>query len=189
MIRLFFVLSLFFITACNSILHTPRIKANNICNVLDQHRSWNQSLENVEKNWGVEKNLVLAFIHQESRFQSNARPGKDAHIANNTPSNAYGFAQVKKETWEWYQFKVQNHHGVRDNFHDAIDFIGWYINVSTKRLNISKRDVLRQYLAYHEGHGGFERKTFIKKPWLIAVAKKVSRKAQTYKKQLRNCDR
>lgn len=176
-------------TACHSISiqHTKKKKVNNICEVLNNHQDWQDSLVEVEKKWGVEKNLILAFIHQESRFQSNAKPHKNAHIHNNTPSNAYGFAQVKDETWDWYQFKTHNYKGVRDNFDDAVDFMGWYIGVSTNRLNISKKDVLRQYLAYHEGHGGFERKTFIQKPWLIAVAKKVSRKAKVYKNQLRNC--
>ena len=174
-------------TACHSTQHTTKIKVNNICDVLNKHNDWYYALKKVERKWGIEKHLILAFIHQESRFQSNARPHKDAHVANNTPSNAYGFAQAKTETWSWYQSKTQNYNGVRDDFDDATDFMGWYIDESTNRLKISKRDVLRQYLAYHEGQGGFEQKTFIQKPWLIAVAKKVARKAQLYKNQLKRC--
>jgi hypothetical protein len=186
--RLFFIFYLLSISACFS-TQTKKIKANNICDVLSNHTNWYHSLEDVEKKWNVRKDLILAFIHQESRFQSDARPHKDVHIANNTLSNAYGFAQVKDETWDWYQTKTQHYNARRDVFADAIDFMGWYMNESTKRLRISKRDVVRQYLSYHEGQGGFEQRTFLKKPWLLKVAKKVQKKAKLYRSQLKRCEK
>ena len=41
-----------------------------------------------------------------------------------------------------------------------------------------------QYLAYHEGHGGYNKKTYENKAWLIDVAKNVEKKSNTYKNQL-----
>ena len=75
----------------------------------------------------------------------------------------------------------------RDNFSDAIDFVGWYANQSNLRSKISKTDAYRQYLAYHEGHGGFNKKSYEKKDWLISIAKKVENKSNTYKSQLSQC--
>jgi hypothetical protein len=186
--RIFFIFYFLSISACFS-NNTQKIEANNICDVLEKNMDWYYSLEDVEKKWNVRKDLILAFIHQESRFQSDARPHKDAHVANNTPSNAYGFAQVKEETWDWYQTKTQHYNAKRDVFADAVDFMGWYINESSKRLKISKRDVVKQYLAYHEGQGGFEQRTFLKKPWLLKVVKKVLIKSRLYRSQLKRCEK
>ena len=41
----------------------------------------------------------------------------------------------------------------RDDFNDAIDFIGWYNDQSSRRSKISKSDAYNLYLAYHEGQG------------------------------------
>lgn len=75
----------------------------------------------------------------------------------------------------------------RDDFEDVTDFIGWYGNYSHKKLGISKWDAYNQYLAYHEGHGGWKRKTFNTKPWLIKVAKKVERRSASYAAQIQRC--
>ena len=53
---------------------------------------------------------------------------------------------------------------------------------------ISKWDAYNQYLAYHEGHGGYKRKTFRNKDWLVKVAKKVDQRARDYGAQLKRCE-
>ena len=50
-----------------------------------------------------------------------------------------------------------------------------------------KNDVLNHYLAYHEGRGGFQKKTYNKKKWLLNVAKKVQNQAAIYTKQIKSC--
>jgi hypothetical protein len=40
----------------------------------------------------------------------------------------------------------------------------------------------------HEGHGGYKRKTYNGKPWLIKVAKKVDKRAGKYGAQLKGCE-
>jgi hypothetical protein len=57
------------------------------------------------------------------------------------------------------------------------------------KCGISKTDPYHLYLAYHEGHGGFNRRTYQKKTWLLRVARKVSNRAHSYGSQLASCER
>ena len=134
--------------------------------------------------------LQLAIIYQESHFASNAKPPRNkifGVIPGARPTTSFGFTQAKKATWDWYQLKTGNNSAKRDNFADAVDFVGWYINQSLLRSKISKTNAYRQYLAYHEGHGGYNKKTYENKAWLINVAKNVEKKSNTYKSQLSQC--
>jgi len=144
-----------------------------------------------QKKYGTPIHVQLAIIHQESSFKHNAKTER-THIFWVIPwgrkSTAYGYAQVKDGTWDWYKQKTGNRGADRDNFADATDFIGWYTDVSQKTLGISKWDAENQYLAYHEGHGGFKRKNYRKKPWLMKVAKKVQRNSLKYAAQLKKCE-
>ena len=67
------------------------------------------------------------------------------------------------------------------------DFIGWYINKTTKILKISKRDTYRQYLAYYKGWGDY--KNYSKDKKAIIYAKSVKDLANNYKKQLTMCQK
>ena len=129
-------------------------------------------------------------MHQESRFVATAKPARKklwGFIHGPRPSDAYGYSQAKDATWTWYERSSGNYGADRDNFDDAIDFIGWYNDVSHKTNGIAKDDGLRLYLAYNEGHGGYKRKTYRSKQWLVDVAKKVDRRAKTYNSQLAAC--
>ena len=53
---------------------------------------------------------------------------------------------------------------------------------------IKRNDTYRLYLAYHEGHGGFNRRTYRNKDWLLRVAGKVQSRAATYQRQLAACE-
>ncbi|MFZ1744391.1 MAG: hypothetical protein WAU17_00605 [Nitrospirales bacterium] len=96
-----------------------------------------------------------------------------------------GYAQAQNPVWEEYIEERDNSGADRDNFEDAIDFIGWYTNGSQKRFKVSKWDAYGQYLAYHECRGGYERETYEKKPWLKTVAKKVKLRATYDNQQLK----
>jgi hypothetical protein len=52
---------------------------------------------------------------------------------------------------------------------------------------VSKWDAYNQYLNYHEGRGGFSRKSYNKKPWLLKVARKMDNQANTYSQQFWGC--
>jgi len=176
-----------FISGCFS---TPAITVNNICNLMDEEVSWYRSVKAAEKKYGAPVYVALAIMYQESHFASDAKPPREklfGVVPWFRPTTAYGFAQVKDETWEWYQLKTGNYDADRDDFDDAIDFVGWYINQSEKLTGIARSDAYNQYLAYHEGHGGFNKKSYNSKPWLIKVARNVDENANRYKRQLNQC--
>ncbi len=169
---------------------TPAVTVNNICTLMDEEVSWYRSVKAAEKKYGAPAHVSLAIMYQESNFASDAKPPREklfGVVPWFRPTTAYGFAQVTDDTWEWYQLKTDNHSADRDDFDDAADFVGWYIMQSSKRLGIAKSDAYNQYLAYHEGLGGFKGKSYNKKPWLKKIATKVDNNAQRYKRQLNQC--
>lgn len=162
---------------------------NSLCSVLSEEDWYEAALESQER-WGTPIHVQLAIMHQESKFQDDIRPERKWYlgfIPGPRPSNAYGYAQALESTWETYMKATNNWGADRDDFDDAIDFIGWYTATSHKKLGISKWDAKSQYLAYHEGWGGYQRKTFTKKAWLLKVADKVHQKALTYAAQYKQC--
>ena len=185
---LFLLAFLIMLSACSS---SPPRQINNACSIFDEKSDWYEASYNSYKKWGVPVHVQLAIMHQESRFVSDAKPPRQTlfwFIPWTRPSSAFGYAQVKDSTWDWYQDKSGNSFADRDDFDDAVDFIGWYGNMSHKMLKISKWDAYGQYLAYHEGHGGYKRKTYLKKKWLVQVAKKVKANAGNYARQLKQCE-
>ncbi|MCV5991417.1 hypothetical protein OFO94_35690, partial [Escherichia coli] len=75
--------------------------------------------------------------------------------------------------------------GSRTNFDDSIMFVGWYTHETRRQLGISLWDPYNQYLAYHEGRGGYKRGTYKRKPSLMKVARRVEQTAKTYGWQLK----
>ncbi len=169
---------------------TPPENIDDICEIFEEKDDWFDEAEAVEKRWGVPIHVQMAIIRQESSFRDDAQPPRTwllGIIPWTRPSSAYGYAQAKDGTWDWYMTKTGNGGADRDDFADALDFVGWYVSVSHRALGISKWDAYRQYLAYHEGHGGYRRRTYRNKAWLIRVAKRVDRNAKRYARQLHGC--
>ncbi|MBF0448611.1 MAG: hypothetical protein HQL67_10445 [Magnetococcales bacterium] len=163
---------------------------NDACAIFDEKSSWYDEMRRVEKKWKLPIHVQLAIIHQESKFKHDAKAPRTRlfwFIPGPRSSTAFGYAQVLDGTWEWYKNKTGNHGADRDDFGDAVDFIGWYTDISHKTLGISRWDAEGQYLAYHEGHGGYKRKSYLKKKWLLQVAKKVKNNASRYHTQLTRC--
>jgi len=159
--------------------------------MFDEKRRWHKAAKRSKEKWGVPIHVTMAFIHQESKFKSKIKPPRSKILwifPGPRPSSAFGYAQALKGTWKQYQQEAGGRFADRDNFSDAVDFIGWYNNKSYKVNGIERGDAYHLYLAYHEGHGGFNRRSFKNKQWLKDVAKKVSRKAQLYKRQYKACD-
>ena len=75
----------------------------------------------------------------------------------------------------------------RANFGDAVDFVGWYNHHSVQRSNIALTDARNLYLAYHEGHTGYNRGTYQNKRWLLDAAAAVERNAVRYQTQYATC--
>ncbi len=168
----------------------PPSRTDNACRIFEEKPDWYQAAVQSEEKWGTPIQLQMAIIRQESSFQDDAKPPRDTLLGIPMwwrTSSAYGFAQAKDATWVWYRDKSGNRWADRDEFEDAVDFVGWYTDVSRRTLGISKWDAYNQYLAYHEGHGGWKRKTYRSKPWLVKVARKVERYSRLYGEQLRGC--
>jgi len=109
-------------------------------------------------------------------------------IPSTRPSNAYGYAQALGSTWTLYKNATGRQSADRDDFDNAIDFIGWYTNLSNKSEGISKWDAYNQYLAYHEGQAGWRRGSYNQKSWLKKSAKRVDRRAREWWVQLQSCE-
>ncbi|QEP45071.1 hypothetical protein D5085_06155 [Ectothiorhodospiraceae bacterium BW-2] len=168
----------------------PPKHIDNACEIFREKSGWYSDASDVSERYGVPIQIQLAFVRQESAFLHDARPERErllGFIPWFRPSSAYGYAQIKDETWEWYRDKTGRYGDDRDDFGDAVNFIGWYVDLSHKTLGISKWDAYKQYLAYHEGHTGYKRKSYLKKPWLIKVARKVKSSAGRYGAQLKQC--
>ncbi len=180
-------ISLFLLAGCAT---APPENLNDICQIYRDKSGWYDDSVNARSQWSSPIPVMMAIMHQESRFESTAKPPRTkifGFIPGPRPSSSYGYSQAKKETWNGYMQSSGNYGADRDDFDDAIDFIGWYNSVSVKRCSIKKDDAYHLYLAYHEGHGGFNRRSFNNKAWLKTVAKKVSARSKRYDAQLRTC--
>lgn len=169
----------------------PPKRVDNICAIFDDKSKWYKKAKKAQKRWGSPIPTMMAIMHQESRFRAKAKPPRTKILwifPGPRKSNAYGYSQALDSTWNWYRKNSGNRGADRDNFGDAIDFIGWYNSISRKKNGIGLNDTYSLYLAYHEGHGGFARGTYKKKGWLTGVARKVSRQATTYSGQLKTCE-
>ena len=167
-----------------------KINISNACQIFQGRSSWYGTMKKAYRKWGTPVHVQLAIIYQESKFRADARPisrGLFGFFPGRRLSSAFGYAQALDGTWAHYKQKTGNSGADRDDFRDAVDFIGWYNNVSHKKLRISKWDARKLYLAYHEGHGGYAAKSYRKKAWLLRVAKKVKRNAARYRKQMSRC--
>jgi hypothetical protein len=185
-----FVLSLMslFLGACSS---TPPKNISNVCDIFFEKRDWFQAAEDMNHKWGVPIHVPMAMMYQESSFKAEARPPKEYVFFGLIPwgrvSSAYGYSQAKTPTWEDYQRETGNSWADRNDFDDAIDFMGWFISKTNTINKVSKWDAEAQYLNYHEGWGGYQRKTFAKKGWLKDVAKQVNARSLRYATQLKGC--
>ncbi len=168
---------------------SPPNNQSNLCEIFREKPDWYGDAKEMQENWGTPIQVAMAFVKQESAFRHDARPPKDyvlGFIPWGRVSSAYGYAQAQDPAWEDFQ-TATDHGGSRSDFADSLAFIGWYTSETQKQLGVSKWDPYNQYLAYHEGRGGFKRKSYQSKPSLIRVARKVEQQAKDYGWQLKQC--
>ncbi|MBD2859035.1 hypothetical protein IB286_08425 [Spongiibacter sp. KMU-158] len=182
------MLGVLVLSACTT---SPPRNPNDICAIFREKDDWYADAAKASKKWNSPIPVMMSIMHQESRFVGDARPPFRwflGFIPLGRASDAFGYPQAKDDTWRWYKDKAGNWGADRNDFDDAIDFIGWYNNISSRTLGIANTDTYSLYLAYHEGHGGFKKRTFAKKQWLQNVAGKVSARSRTYSAQLQLCE-
>ncbi len=181
------VICLSLLSACSS---SPPKNRTDICEIFREKDEWYDAARESFQQWGVPVHIQMAIMDQESGFIADARPPRPwllGIIPWFRSSSAFGYAQAQDGTWSDYQEAADNWGADRDDFSDSCDFIGWYCAISQKKLGISKWDGRKLYLAYHEGHGGYQRQSYLRKRWLLKTADKVARKAKRYRNQLNRC--
>lgn len=182
------LIALALLAGCASKAPPPR--PNNLCHIFEDKRGWHRQALKMEKKWNVPVHIPMAMMYQESSFIHNARPPRKyilGFIPNGRISTAYGYSQALNGTWREYQSKTGNKNAERTDFGDAIDFMGWYIDLTHKENRVSKWNANAQYLNYHDGRGGYRRGTYKSKPWLMNVSKKVDSRAKRYHAQYQAC--
>lgn len=188
MIRIVLLTLAIVLTGCTT--SAPSTNTN-LCSIFREKDDWYDDATDARKEWGSPVGVMMAIIKQESAFKAKAKPPRKTilgFIPGPRPSSSYGYSQAKKSTWNEYKRSAGRYGADRDDFADAIDFVGWYNKQSSKRSGIALDDTYRLYLAYHEGHGGFNRATYHKKTWLLKVARRVQSTANRYETQLRGCE-
>ena len=181
----FFIL-IFVLQSCAT---KPPENPDNICLIFQEKRSWYKAAIRSEKRWKIPPYVLISFVHQESSFKSDARPERKkilGVIPWFRPSTAVGYSQALTKTWDDYKDETGNTRANRKNFSDSADFIGWYASKGYYQ-GFEKTDARSLYLAYHEGYGGFEKKSYRKKQWLIKVADRVQARSTKYQKQYWGC--
>jgi hypothetical protein len=182
-------LLLLLLGACAS---APPSNTANICSMFDERRSWYHAAKKSEERWAIPTPVAMAFIGQESGFRARAKPPRKRILwifPGPRPSNAFGYAQALDSTWSDYRGSAGGWSARRSNFADAVDFVGWYNRMSVRENGIAPSDAYNLYLAYHEGNGGFRRRTYEGKGWLLQTARNVQNNASRYEAQLQGCER
>ena len=163
---------------------------DNACSIIQERPRYFSAMKATQNKWGVPVYVQMATIHQESKFIGNARTPYTytlGVIPMGRQSTAYGYSQALNATWEEYQQAEGGRRSKRDDLADATDFMGWYMDESSRNLGISKSDAQSQYLAYHEGRTGYVNKSYLGKPWLVEVAARVGSRSEMYAEQLAYC--
>ena len=179
-----------FLASCGGGNFSAPRNLDNACAIVDERPQYFRAMQDTERKWGVPVPVLMAIIHQESKFVGNARtPHRYALgiIPMGRQSSAYGYSQALDATWDEYRDEQNRRGARRDRIDDATDFMGWYMTQSRDTLGISLADAQTQYLAYHEGRTGYANGSHNDKPWLIEVAARVGSRAQTYSDQLASC--
>ncbi|MBR9843387.1 MAG: transglycosylase SLT domain-containing protein [Rhodobacteraceae bacterium] len=181
---------LLLLAACGGGYDAPPRNLNDACSILKQRPQYHKAFRRAERKWGVPINVQMAFIYQESKFDSDARTPY-RYVLGVLPmgrqSSAYGYAQALDATWDHYRRDTGSRRAKRDDIMDAADFIGWYMNQTRERNGISLANARHQYLAYHEGHTGYARGNYRKKSWLMRVSQEVADRSGMYRAQLASC--
>ena len=183
-------LAMLFVAALSGCASAPE-NVEDICEIFEEKGRWYKHAKKSEDRWGTPIHVQLAIIRQESTFKFDARPPRTkllGFVPWKRPSNAYGYAQALDSTWAWYQKDTGRRGADRDDFGDAIDFVGWYTHQSQTRAGISKWDPYNQYLAYHEGQSGWLNKSYRYNGKLKNIARKVDYRAREWGAQLQRCE-
>lgn len=166
----------------------------NVCTIFDENggwfNNWYKQSRKVEKEFGVPVPVLMATIWKESAFNARAKPPRRkllGFIPWKRPSDAYGYPQALKSTWKWYQDDTGRSGADRNDFGDAVHFVGWYYYQSYKRNGIPRNDAYNLYLSYYAGHGGYASGSWKNNRHMKTAAARVASMEKVYRQQLASC--
>jgi hypothetical protein len=190
MLKKIIPLTFIFLSGCSLLPESKTTEhPTNACKIIKENPDWLNASFSSYKKWGIPVSVQLAFIKKESSFRYNARPIKSkGFLFNSYQSSAYGYSQALNGTWSDYTKSTGNTYADRSSYSDSVDFIGWYLNNVSKKTSIKKNDAYNLYLAYHEGIGGYKKKSYKNKKWLRNVASSLNRLAKKYSSQIKHCN-
>ena len=170
----------------------PPAEPDQLCAIFAEKPGWHRSAHRMYKKWGVPVPVAMAFVHRESAYQAKAKPPRGKLlwvIPWRRPSSAYGYAQATDPAWREYLADAGGWFADRDDFADAMDFIGWYNHRSSRDLKIGKADAYRLYVAYYMGPAGYRSGRWQKNSTVRRFASTVSDRAARYTAQYQRCSR
>lgn len=168
----------------------PPEHPGNVCEIFREKPGWYRAVQQTERRWEVPVHVIMAVTYRESSYVHDARPEREKLlwvIPWKRPSSAYGYAQATDEAWSDYRHATGHRWADRDDFGDAIDFVGWYLDRSHRELGIARNDARLLYLSYHEGPSGYRSGRWKRNAWLKRAADKVATDATRYEAQLASC--
>ncbi len=179
------------VSGCAMMAPSPPRDQSNICEIFREQPRWYDYARASEQAWGTPIATQLAFIQQESSFQSHVRPSRKRYlgfIPGPRPSSARGYAQALDPVWGEYRDDAGGTLARRSHMKHATDFIGWYNERTRRQTGISLHNPEHLYLAYHEGAGGYRRGSYRSKPAVQRAASQVAARSSRYQSQLSSCE-
>ncbi len=130
-------LMLLFLASCGGRgdFAAPR-NLDDACAIMRERPQYMRAMVATERRWGIPVHVQMATIYQESKFIGNARTPYSfvlGVIPMGRQSTAYGYSQALNGTWEEYQASAGGRRAKRDDIGDATDFMGWYMDESSRK--------------------------------------------------------
>jgi hypothetical protein len=113
---------------------SPPRSPEDICAIFREKSDWYDAAQVTQKRWGVPIQVPFAIMYQESGYRYDAKTPRKYLlwvIPWGRVSTASGYAQAKDEVWADYQKSTGRNWADREDFDDAIDFVGWYMDKTT----------------------------------------------------------
>ena len=135
-------LIIFVLIMLGSCAVSPPRNTENACNMLAEKPGWYDAVNDAADSWDVSEGLILSFIRQESSYVADAKPPRTKILwvlPGPRASSAYGYPQAKDGTWGDYRRDTSSYLAERDNFRDAVDFVGWYVDRAHRIAGIPNR--------------------------------------------------
>ena len=128
------------LAACGT---SPPRTPDDICGIFREKDDWYDAAKVTQKRWGVPIQVPFAIMYQESGFRQNAKTPRKYLlwiIPWGRVSTAAGYAQAKDEVWGDYQKSTGRNWASRQDFDDAIYFVGWYMDKTATINGVYKYD-------------------------------------------------